>query len=497
MTLREVAGLAAVNVLILGIGMGAVWMSRGLATWSEVLQTAGLSYFVGLSAYFVLMSAALIAGAPFAAWTVISMCVLIAAIFIVTGHCRRMALPEGIPRLLPLPRLSLVTAAWVSVFIVYFEVLLRASYGMPAWEWDAKWVWTIRAKALYFYGNLGGSDLVRGDVSNYESYPPGLSVTHALSFVGMGDVDPAALHVQHWVFVVAFATAVIGVLWARVDTRLLYPVVALCIAMPLFVAWSTMLQADLLLAFLGALAACLLLLFLEDGQPWRLMCSGVLMSGMMLTKREGLVLVAAIIAAALVASLRERRWAWPRILACGLASFIAAASWWLGGAALGGAAPSEGFLGVFAHVDRIIPALEMVVRVAVDQGWMAGMTVLVALTYMIALGFRSAQRERTFLAGTAIVLTVAVTLMLASEPRFEFVRESEISPVERSVLTCVVIMVPLVALTLHESLGLPRRTECSAMKSVSGVPASGVNSLVPWVVVLLSLIAYPALHLAG
>lgn len=491
MTLSSSVGLAAVNILIVAVGMSILWMCCGWRTWGDVLRAAGLGFFVGLSALIVVLTAAIVIGVAFSPWLALGVSSTLAAVAVFLGRRMRRSFPRVRPRhQWSLPRLSFGSALWACVLVLYFEVLLLASNGMPAWEWDAKWVWTIRAKALVFFGDLGGDELVRGAETDYASYPPGLSLLHALAFEGMSNVDAAALHVQHWLIVLAFAAAAIGALQPYVGNRLLLPLVTLCLAMPLFVEWSTMLQADLLLAFQGALAASALFMTLEERRTWQLASVAILMSGMLLTKREGFVFVAAIVLAGLAASWHDRRWAWPRVLGASSVALFASAPWWWIRSALGDSAPSEGFLGVVEHRERVWPAAELVGAVFVDQTVMVGMTVLI----VTAIALRAASREGLFLSTAVVVLLGGIAALLASEPSLEFSRESELNPVERLVLVCVVMVMPLVGIALQR--GASRWSSAGASLGSASRGPSGLHRYWTWGFVALAATVYPLAQLA-
>ena len=49
MSLHSLAGIAALNLLFLVVGLTAVWAVAGLTTWGAVGRLAGVAYFVGLA----------------------------------------------------------------------------------------------------------------------------------------------------------------------------------------------------------------------------------------------------------------------------------------------------------------------------------------------------------------------------------------------------------------------------------------------------------------
>ena len=140
----------------------------------------------------------------------------------------------------------------------------------------------------------------------------------------MGSADAVTLHLQQWFLVVGFAGAVAGLLAPRVRTWILLPLLLLLLLMPDLRNRATDLYADTPLGYLLAGSALLVLLWLVDGESWKLWAATLLLGGAMLTKREGILFAACILFAALVASFRERRRAWPRLAAAGLVAFALA-----------------------------------------------------------------------------------------------------------------------------------------------------------------------------
>ena len=112
----------------------------------------------------------------------------------------------------------------------------------------------------------------------------------------------------------------------------------------------------------------------------------------MLTKREGQLLAACIVVAALAASWRTRRLAWPRLVLAGAAAFVLALPWriWFQSRDLTGELPSSGFLGLFDHLDRPWPALRSVVGALLDTGlWLFAVPLaVVAIVLAFAGGAR-------------------------------------------------------------------------------------------------------------
>ena len=485
MSFREALGLVGINVFYLGVGSMLLWCLGACRSWSAFGRLAGVAYFIGIAALVIALTAELAVGIKFGSASILTTGGAIAVSALMVGLWLGRGEVTGRPSL-RLPRLSLISALWTGGLILYFEALYRASALAPVGEWDAWWVWTIRAKALFYFGDIGDVQLVNGDVSDYPSYPPGLSLIHAAAFEAMGSDDAVSLHVQHWALSLGFVAAVLGLLLPRVRSAILLPFVVIAVSMPLFIRWSTWLLADLLLAFQVALSAILIFQWLERRERWRLAAASVLLGSSLLTKREAFVVVACVLVAALAASYRQRRYVWPRVTLAGFAAVALAVPWWV--AAYDEAAPSDGPLGVFDNPERIWPSLSLVTGVIIDADHSLGAGVLAGLAVVIALraGVRTSP---TYLAVFLVGSLLSTSIVLASEPLFELSRSPEASPVQRLVLVSLMSVAPLTAVVLSDAV-----SKVGAFRHVPSVrPANGsaMSSLTSWAVLVVFALAYP------
>jgi len=170
---------------------------------------------------------------------------------------------------------------------------------------------------------------------------------------------------------------------------------------------ATDLYGDIPLGYLVAVAALLVLLWIQDLQTWKLVAATVLLGGAMLTKREGILFALCIVVAALVATYRQRRTAWPRLATAGAASLALALPWriWFSVEDLPSDAPESGYLGVLDHLDRAWPSHRLVVRTFFDYDlWLLVPTLGVAAAALAFLA--GARKEAVFtlvLVGTSLV----------------------------------------------------------------------------------------------
>ena len=126
----------------------------------------------------------------------------------------------------------------------------------------------------------------------------------------MGSADVNTLHLQYWFLGAGFVWALAGLLSERAPAWILWPFVLLLLVAPRLGRRFTIPEADLLLDFFFVAAAVLLVTWLHDSETWRLALATILLCGMVLTKREGLLLAAFLVVATLLASLPRWRSVW-------------------------------------------------------------------------------------------------------------------------------------------------------------------------------------------
>ena len=166
------------------------------------------------------------------------------------------------------------------------------------------------------------------------------------AFHVMGSPDVVTLHVQYWFFGVGFVWALAGLLAERVPAWILWPFVLLLLVAPRIGRRFHVTEADLFLDYLFVLAALLVVLWITDRARWRIVLASILLGGMVLTKREGMLLAAVLLAAAFVASARQWRSAWPALGVVAVVVAAVAAPWriWYVVHGVAGEAPTGGGL---------------------------------------------------------------------------------------------------------------------------------------------------------
>ena len=326
----------------------------------------------------------------------------------------------GTPLLWP----SLLGAALIGAILVYLEALFRPG-RLSGSGWDVWASWVPKAKSIYF---SGGVDAELFASLPGPSYPPGLPALHAAAFHAMGSADAVTLHLQQWFLAVGFVGAVAGLLAPRVRSWILLPLLLLLLLMPDLRNRATDMYGDVPLGYLIAVAALLVLLWiggLRTGEPgsWTLWSAALLLSGAMLTKREGILFAVCIVFAALVATVFERRQAWPRLGAAALVAFALALPWrvWFTAKDIPSDAPEAGYLGVFHHLDRFWPSLDLVVSVLFDyELWLLVPTLAIASAVLAFLA--GARREAVFAMTLLVTAVLGCTWTYWSNPSLEIGR---------------------------------------------------------------------------
>jgi hypothetical protein len=493
-TVRAIGGLFVYNVFILAAGAGVLWGIRGWRWWTELARLAGVAYLLGASALMVLLTFEVVVGIPIGLGTYLLSGAGLVALGVLAGRARGFTAPGLHPAGWRFPGIPLFAALFVAGIVVYLESLFRADrLAGAAREWDSWAFWIPRAKELYLSGNLEPAFLLQ--LEQGPSYPPGLATIQAGAFHAMGSADTTTLHLQYWFLAVGFVAAAIGLLAPRVHQAILLPLLLAFLVAPNLLEWITTVYADIPLGYLVATAALLVILWIEEKEPWLLAAATVLLAGAMLTKREGLLFVACVLLAGLVASFADRRRLWRRLLLAGLIAFALVLPWriWFTVQGFPGDGPEAGYLGAFTHLERVWPSFELVVTTMFDQDLWGYATVLGVAAIVLALlarAWRVSLYAGTFFAAAIAAATWAfwsnVTLGLTQD-EWAVLRLTETTALVLAVLT------PL----LLQRAWSPRPAVSPTVTGSPGPDALFGRSRAAWLVVLLAVLSHPGSMLAG
>lgn len=445
MTGHAVAGLVALNLFLLAVGLSILYALRGWASWRELLRLAGVAYMLGVAATGVLWTFELVIGISFGLATIIGTGAALALVASVAGYRAGRRLPR-LRMMRELPRLSLVTAVFAAVTVVYLEAAFRAARLAGLYEFDAWAFWVPKAKAIYYFG--GFDEQFFRELIN-QAYPPLVPVLQAAAFNFMGAPDVVTVHLQFWFLLAGFTAAVVGLLSGSVPPVFLWPPLLLMLVAPHVGGHFYHPTADFLLDELFAIAALLIALWLSDRKDWQLFAAGLLLAAVMLTKREGYAFAASAIVAALVVTARERRTAWPKLVVVGIVAAATTVPWrvLLVVRDLGGGGPEAGGTGLFSNLDRAWPSLRLAISTLFDYH----LWIVVTPLAIVAIVAAFAAGARTLPLYTSLIYLFAVVVFTYSTwafPSLGISKEPALNPIVRLTGEVVLLTPALVPLLL-------------------------------------------------
>ena len=467
---------------------------RGWRWWTELARLAGVAYFLGLAGLMVVTMLELVLGIPFGRATILANSVLLVVLGVLVGRRRGFAAPGLRPPGWRFPRISLVAAAFAAGIVVYFEALVRAErLAGVAREWDSWANWLPKSRSLYLSGHLDLDFMAL--VPQLPSYPPGPTIIQASAFHAMGSADAATLHLQYWFLAVGFVAAVVGFLSGRVRHAILLPALLALLVAPSLLDWITTVYADIPLGYFVALAGLLLILWIEEREPWHLAAATLLLSGAMLMKREGMLFAACVLLAGLVASFADRRQLWRRLFLAGLVAFALVLPWriWIAAHDLPAAGYDTGYVGVVSDVDRLWSALDISVRTLFHRDLWSFVPVVAVAAILLAL-LAGAWRLSSYAVTLFVAGAAAVTWVLWVNHGLALVHEDW--AIRRLMGTTVLALAVLTPLLLQ------RAWSASGPLRLSGGWSGLADllfrpSLVAWLVVLVGLLSHPGSMVLG
>jgi Dolichyl-phosphate-mannose-protein mannosyltransferase len=489
MTLRAIAGLFVLHGFFLIVGAGVLWGLRGWRWWTELARLAGLAYLLGVSALVVVLTLQLVVGIPFEPWTILASGALIVAAGLLAGRRvgrRRPGLrPPGWRPLVP----GLMSGFLLAAMGVYFLASFRSERLAERYDWDAWFTWSLKSKALHYFGGLEGwifgVPVHSGGVLT--GYPPAFPEIEAASFHAMGSADVVTSNLNYWFLTLGFAGAVAGLLAPRVRSTILLPGLLLLLVLPGFTGIPVPGGADRPLAFLIAVAALLVVLWIDERERWQLAAATVLLAGAFLTKREGLLLGACIVLAALVATWGDRRFTWPRLVAAAAIAFALSLPWriWVGANGYHGDEPQTGFFGFLDDLGRGPRSLWLALRAMFGYDlWLVLPAVVVAAAVLAFLA--GARRPAAFAVAFLAAAALANAWVTWSHPIFGLTLDYSLNPATRFMVTPLLAAGAITPLLLERAWSRPLP---------AGHPSS--RPWLAWGAVLAVVAAYPASMLAG
>lgn len=302
---RAYLGILLLDAVYLGLG-AAILQAAGIRAGTRVGR-AGLALAVGWAAFAVLASLALMAGLPLAVWQVLLLAAIVAGCALAASRrwpVRSVLAPAVDDGARWQRYLGRGCAALLGVQLGLLVV--RALYAHADTNYDSWAFWLSKAQSIYFFGGLDTGPGGFGSLDNPE-YPPAAPALEAVTFRFAGGVVPTAIPLQHALVGVAFFLAAAALLARRVPRWILWPsLLALALAPNVTFYFDTAL-ADLPVAYLVSLGAIAAALWLLEGSAGMLILCGIFVAAASLTKSEGFMLSAALVAALAAASLLTQR----------------------------------------------------------------------------------------------------------------------------------------------------------------------------------------------
>jgi len=445
-------GLAWLNLLYLASGVALLWWVRGFETWGEVARLAGLAYVGGLAVVGTAWTMLVIVGVPYTGWTVLAVPVVAVAAGCLAAARRGRARPRR--GMLPVGRSAIVSAVGIAAAGVLLEAMFRGARLSGLQWWDAWSFWVPRAKILYLWGGI--DEQLWGALAG-SGYPILVPVLDAAAFHAMGTADVVTLHIQYWLFGVGFVWALAGILADRVPAWILWPFVLLVLVAPRVGRRFLITEADLLLDFLFVIAALLLVYWVLERQPWQLVTAAALMCAMVNTKREGLLLAAVLFAAAGLASLRDWRYAWPRLGAAVLAVALLAAPWriWYLARGIEGEGPTDVTGG---GADRLWESMRLAFDVLFSSDYWS-VIVPVAIGALVLAAFARQFALAVFAGSAVLLVTLGGGWITFAIPELEITQDLGANPIVRFMGAAALLSVATTPLLIASAWKVATRDE--------------------------------------
>jgi hypothetical protein len=482
-TVRAIAGLTALNVLLAVLGSAVLYALRPKTTWRELVRLVGVSYLLGVASLMVALSLLIVVGMPVNLLSTVLVGAALLALAFLLGRRRRPA-ERAVGAEAPL--LTVWSAALFALLAVCLEAVFRKGRLQGLIEFDGWDSWGPKAKALYHFGHLDPHFL---DGLPGGSYPPGLPALLATGLHAIGSDDVVTLHLQYWFLGLGFVAALVGLLATRVAPLLLLPFALVIFVMPDIRSRSVDIYGDLPLGFLVATAALLIALWLLERQQWQLPAASLMLAAAALTKREAIVLAGCVVVSALVASASRIRRDWRPLLSVFLAAVAATFLWqiWLWAHSLPGNGPSGG-LHFLTDGARAWDSLHVVVKnLFTFDLWLLSLTIAIAATGLCLLV--RAWRLAAYLASLIVADVLGCTVILWSDSNLQL---TDVNVVSRLVGTVALSVAAITPLALQGAWG----AEDGRRRTVAAIRTPVWQLGVAWALVAAGAIAYPATLLA-
>jgi hypothetical protein len=237
--------------------------------------------------------------------------------------------------------------------------------------------------------------------------------------------------------------------------------------------------ADWPLDLFWVLSALFLVRWLWTREAWLLAGYGVTLAAALATKREGQLLAACLIGAALLATVRHPRRTWPAMVGVSALAYAVNVPWriWWTSRHLLSETPGIDVGGITSNASRIWPSLKLVLDLQFEaRAWLWLLPIALAAA-LLGLGVAGIVRETAVLyLLTTLFCVLGFTWILVSQPGLQLTTRGSDTPIPRVVGAVVLLSAALAPLLLEQLLA--RRPE-SVRGRAQELQASGVGAPAP------------------
>jgi hypothetical protein len=460
----DVAGVLVGNLVFLAVGLALLWALRGFEHWNALVRLLGVAYLLGVSAVVLATMFLLIVGVPMRRGGCLVVAAASIVVALVAGRLAGRPLPKGLLRESRREPWRAVGLAAMAAGLISLGGLIVLSPMLGMGEADAWTSWTPKAQAIYWYGEIP-ADLFR--VISGPSYPLFIPVLEALSFHSMADMNTIVVHLQFALLLLGFVGAVVGLLRPSVPRIWIWSPLALLLVTPELTRRSVTAMADYPLAYFFAAGALALALWFERREPWLLVVAGTFLVTVSSIKREGILLAGAVIAAALVATVRERR-RWPPLLLVGALIVLSTIPWriWWTRQQFGGDGPGTSPADWAHQLARIPKAAGLLGGYFLDPGLWNLLVPAALATALLLITFARVWRLPTFFIVTTLLGFSSFVWIFWSVPDLPLTRSGE-QPGTRVLASLALLATCMLPLLLDRLAG---PTRLAATEEPRGAP---------------------------
>ncbi len=482
---QSFVGLAAFVVTFTGAGMGVLTAIQGAAPVRTLLCDIGLAYLLGVAALGTVLTLEVIVGVPLSLITILASAGSLLVGGLLVGRRRVVERPVSLSSA---GRVEyLIAALLAGATLVVLEAVFRAARLEGLFGWDAGSFWVPKGEVVYY---TGGIDEFHFSTLGGPSYPPFVPVVQASAFHMFGAADVVALHLVYWSVLAGFVGAAVRLLAPIARPALAWAGVLLVVVADQLAGDAANPQADVLMDLLLGLGVLSLARWLLQRDRGLFAGAVVFFSAAVLVKREALLVVACVAGALLITNVRRLRGSWPYIFAVIAVPLAVTVPWrvWLTRHSFPSEGPEAGPLALLDHLDRVAPALRLVLSTIADPQLWSVIFVITVLAIVAALASGD-RRLPVFALVFAALACLGFTWVEWSFPSLPLTKVGALNPIPRLVGAALVPLGLLTPALLTAALG---RSRVWSSRVGGGTPRPRAAAAI----VAIAALGYPATVLA-